>query len=126
MHRPLCVGNLIGGFSKKEKERKKEKPKGRKGGKEGSFVDSVGVASLVVKWTRFCGREPTTRVSLILLSFLHLVFPRGSSFSAIASSFFSNPPLPPHRISILLVFPASLFRPLVSFPAFRNGRTLLR
>lgn len=60
------------------------------------------------------------RSLLLILSPPH--FPaRLFATSSISSSYFSR-----GNSSILLVFLASLLHPLVSFPAFRNGRTLLR
>lgn len=106
----------------KEEEKRGRKKGWKEGNKEESLVDSAGSTALVVKWTRFCGREPASRV-LSSLSFLHFIFPRVPSFFATSSIFsYSSRGIS----SILLLFFASLFRLLIFFPAFRNGRTLLR
>lgn len=109
-------------ISSAKKRKRRSRKKGREeGSKEESLVDSAGGAPLVVKWTRFCGHKP--RSLLFILSPPHFparLFLLRNLFHLLLLL------LPGHHLSILLVFLASLFRPLVSFPAFRNGRTLLR
>lgn len=97
-------------FIKNKKKREKGKPKGRK---KGSLVDSVGVASLVVKVDAFLRPRETnhTDVSLhplLTSSFFHL----GDS----SLSFLLNPfPLPPPREASI-----PLFRPLSQRPVKRS------
>lgn len=121
--KPVLDVRLMWVCWKEEKKKRKEEKTERKEIRKARLSILPAAPVLVVKWTRFCGREPASH-ALPSLSFLHFIFPRVSSFFATSSifSFYSSRGIS----SILLVFFASLFRLLIFFPAFRNGRTLLR
>lgn len=110
---------------------KEEKKRGRKkgwkeGNKEESLVDFAGSTALVVKWTRFC--ETRASHALSSLSFLHFIFPHVFYlFRNISHLLLLLPGHFSHSSRLLCIsFSSSLFRLLIFFSAFRNGRTLLR